>query len=182
MSSSFSRRTVLAGSVVAAASGLAAKSDAQDARPMQKNKSSDIAPREPDYTYSYERTEDQWRAKLTDFQYEVLREGKTEPKKWSPLWKETKAGTYRCQGCDLLAYTSDYKVKLNKGWVFFRQCEPDSVLTGIDLVTSYGGKEKNGSAMEAHCRRCGSHFGHILYVKGEILHCVNGTALSFTES
>ncbi len=36
--------------------------------------------------------------------------------------------------------------------------------------------------IEAHCRRCGSHLGHILNVQGDILHCINGTALTFTPT
>ncbi|MDB2437871.1 peptide-methionine (R)-S-oxide reductase [Hellea sp.] len=179
MSTSFSRRSVLASSLVVATTGLTAKAAAQDLQTSQPNRSSDVAPKEADFVYSYRRTQAQWREQLSGIEYVILREGETEPKKFSPLWEEMREGTYRCKGCDLLIYTSDYKVKLNKGWTFFRQSEPDSVLMGIDLVTEYGGKEKNGSAIEVHCRRCGSHFGHMLYIKREILHCINGTSLSF---
>ena len=39
-----------------------------------------------------------------------------------------------------------------------------------------------GAAMEAHCRRCGSHLGHIVAlpeVPGVPIHCINGAALRF---
>jgi peptide-methionine (R)-S-oxide reductase len=36
--------------------------------------------------------------------------------------------------------------------------------------------------IEAHCRRCGSHLGHVLYVEDRLLHCINGTALEFRPS
>jgi len=182
MPPSFSRRSVLVSSLLATTTGLAGKAAAQSGGYNQKNTSSDVPPTEPDFQYTYQRTEEQWRAQLSEFEYKILRQGETEPRKFSPLWKEMRAGSYRCKGCNLLTYNSEYKVKLKKGWTFFRQSEPDSVLTGIDLVTSYGGKEKNGTTMEAHCRRCGSHFGHILYVQGEILHCINGTSLNFTPA
>ncbi len=182
MTTKISRRTILASSVVAASGGLAVRAGAQAPSYTSQNSSSDVRPKEPDFQYSYARTDAQWRAQLSDFEYSILREGKTEPKKSSPLWKENRPGAYRCKGCNLLAYSSDYKVVLKKGWVFFRQGEPDSILMGIDLVTSYGGKEKNETAIEAHCRRCGSHLGHVLYVKGEILHCINGTSLNFIEA
>ena len=178
MTVSISRRTILASSVAIVTTGLAAKAAAQDEREFQLNTSSDVAPTERDFQYGYKKTEAEWRAQLSEDDYGILREGKTEPKKSSPLWKESRAGSYRCKGCDLLVYSSDYKVKLNKGWVFFKHCEPDSVLTGIDLYTSYGSKKKK-TVMEAHCRRCGSHFGHLLYVKGDILHCINGASLTF---
>ena len=179
MPNSYSRRSILASSLVAATTGLAGKAAAQDLQSSAQNSSSDVAPREPDFQYSYRKTDAEWRAQLTPSEYRVLREGGTEPKKSSPLWEEERPGDYRCKGCDLLVYSSEYKVKLNKGWTFFRQSEPDSVLMGIDLVTTYGGKEKDETAMEAHCRRCASHLGHILYIKGEILHCINGTSLNF---
>jgi len=33
--------------------------------------------------------------------------------------------------------------------------------------------------IEVHCRRCGSHLGHILLVDDEVLHCINGRSLTF---
>ena len=179
MTTQISRRCILASSIVAASSGLAVRAGAQNLPQSSQNSSSDVRPKEADFQYSYTRTDAQWRAQLSDFEYSIMREGKTEPKKTSPLWNEKRPGSYRCKGCDLLAYSSDYKVVLKKGWVFFRQGEPDSILMGIDLVTSYGGKEKDETVIEVHCRRCASHLGHMLYIKGEIIHCINGTSLNF---
>jgi peptide-methionine (R)-S-oxide reductase len=177
MTVSISRRSILASYVAVATTGFAGKTVAQ--ANLQVNTSSDVFIQTPDFQYSCQKTDAEWRTQLTEVEYRILREGKTEKRKSSPLWKEERGGTYQCKGCDLLIYASNYKVKLNKGWAFFRQSEPDSVLLGIDLVTTYGGREKNGSVTEVHCRRCGSHFGHILYVKGEILHCINGASLNF---
>lgn len=182
MSTAFSRRTILSSSVLAATAGLTGKGCTQELQPSGQNSSSDVAPREPDFQYSYRKTNIEWRAKLTDSEYRILREGETERPKSNPLWNEERAGDYRCKGCDLLIYSSEYKVNLDKGWVFFRQSEPDSVLMGIDLVTTYGGIEKSQTAIEAHCRRCASHLGHILYLDDEILHCINGTSLSFVAT
>ena len=38
------------------------------------------------------------------------------------------------------------------------------------------------TATEVHCRRCGSHLGHIPIVGGRMLHRVDGTALRFSSS
>ena len=120
------------------------------------------------FTYEVQYSDEEWRTRLTPAEYKVLRESKTEPRHSHRFVQTTDAGTYHCQGCELPIYTSDQKVILDIGWVFFRHCLPDSVLLGVD-----------GVANEAHCRRCGSHMGHVLYVAGEVLHCVNGTALDF---
>jgi len=123
------------------------------------------------FGYEIVRTEDQWRAQLSTSEYGILRDGGTEPRHSSPLTTETANGTYACKGCGLPVYSSAQKTNLNIGWVFFRHSYENSTLTGID----------NG-AIEAHCRRCGSHLGHILYVESEILHCINGAALEFTPA
>jgi peptide-methionine (R)-S-oxide reductase len=121
------------------------------------------------FRYEVRRTEAEWRAKLTEDELKILREGGTEPRNSSPLATETRNGTYACKGCDLPTYSSSQKVILPQGWVFFSHSYENAVLTGID----------NGQ-IEAHCRRCGSHLGHILYVQSMIVHCINGSALNFT--
>lgn len=138
---------------------------------------SDVPPREPDYRYEIQRTEAQWRERLSDFEYSIMREMGTEPQKSSPLWNEDREGVYRCKGCDNLLYWSETKKILDKGWAFFRHAEPDSVLTGIDRTKFFG--DTTVYMMEVHCRRCGSHLGHIVWISNEVLHCINGAALRF---
>jgi len=178
----FSRRALISSPVFLAVIPLANTVRANTKTPTPNNVPSDVAAREPDFKYEFVQTEAEWKSQLSNSEYGILREGKTELQKSSPLWNENKNGDYRCKGCKLLVYSSDYKVNLNKGWVFFKQSEPDSVLMGIDLVTSYGRSDKANTAIEAHCRRCGSHFGHMLYIKSDILHCINGASLTFTPS
>ena len=186
MTSHVSRRTLLASSVIAAASHLSSNAIGAESSAEPHRRPSLVQPRSIDHAYEVNYTESEWRARLSELEFHILREGGTEKKKSNPLWKEKRDGFYTCRGCDLGIYSSPYKVVLNKGWAFFKNCEPDSVLTGVDLVTEYGSSRKKPAKtktfIEAHCRRCGSHFGHILYVKGQILHCVNGTSLKFTPS
>ena len=138
------------------------------------------------FTFEIQRTDEEWRAMLSDAEYEILRNGGTEVPKTSLYWETRDEGTYTCKGCDLPVYTSEYKVQLNKGWVFFFHGVPNNVMTGIDKLkpSEYGGSGMTvdgpaGHLIEAHCRRCGSHLGHIVYLAPFILHCINGTALNF---
>lgn len=137
-----------------------------------------------DETFQYEvnRTDAEWRAMLAGDEYGILREGYTEQPKSSPLWTETRVGTYACKGCDLQVFDSRWKRQLEKGWVFFFHAEPNSVLTDIDGPTpDYGDMASGEEAVtEIHCRRCGSHLGHLLIVEGAMSHCINGAALNFT--
>lgn len=138
------------------------------------------------FTYEVTRTEAEWRAQLTDAEYEVLRDRQTEPRHSSAYWNETAPGDYYCKGCGLHAYTYEWQVPLDKGWVFFVHSIPNAILMDIDTEVNYSGMDTGEvdranlrTAIEAHCRRCGSHLGHILQVDGLLLHCINGTSLIF---
>ena len=140
------------------------------------------------FAFEVRRSEDEWRAMLGEDSFRVLREAQTEAPHTSPLVGETRPGIYCCRGCDLTVYDARYKEPLDKGWVFFRHSAPNAVLTGIEFfeleVTDgdTGATQAEAVAMpeiEAHCRRCGSHLGHILLVEGQVLHCINGTSLVF---
>lgn len=133
-----------------------------------------------DYDYEVQRTEDEWRAMLTEDEYTILRRGSTELPNTSPLAEETRDGMYHCKGCDLPVFGANWKEPIDKGWVFFKHAEPNAILTGIDgAVREYGMAEGSTTLMEIHCRRCGSHLGHYLFVAMQNVHCINGTALNF---
>lgn len=135
-----------------------------------------------DFIYEITRSDADWRERLTEDEYRILRRGGTELPGSSPLWTETRPGDFCCKGCDLLIYRGAWREPVEKGWVFFRHSEKDTVLTGIDgPVAEYGMDTLSDiSLIEAHCRRCGSHLGHVLLVDRKVLHCINGASLTFT--
>ena len=152
------------------------------------------------FVFEVNRTESEWRARLTDQEYTILRDRGTEQRRSSPLWTETGAGLYACRGCDLTLFDGYWKVVLDMGWVFFRQSEPLSILTSIDRLPYQdllaGGETTMApelsaedirdldalDGIEAVCRRCGSPLGHLITTSGMLLYCVNGTALEFTPA
>ncbi len=124
------------------------------------------------------RTDAQWRAMLTDLEYKVMRREGTERAGSSPLDKIYSPGTYHCRGCDLPVYPSSTKFDSKTGWPSFWQSLPNAVRTKPDrklLVTR----------TEVHCRRCGSHLGHI-FDDGPAptgkRHCLNGVSLVFKSA
>ena len=124
------------------------------------------------------RTDTQWRALLSEDEYQVMHEEDTERPHTSPLLKEKRAGAFHCKGCDLHVYSSDAKYDSGTGWPSFWQSVPDAIGTKNDdtLFTS---------RTEVHCRRCGSHFGHIFDDGPEptgLRHCLNGLSLVFREA
>lgn len=136
------------------------------------------------YQYPITRTVPEWRERLDEIEFYVLRSGGTEAPHTSTLWNNTAVGTYCCKGCDLTLYRSLNKLELDKGWVFFRHAEVDTVLLGLDLGQGEAGDPfaEMQAKMEAHCRRCGSHLGHIVSIpeaSKQPIHCINGFALNF---
>ena len=121
------------------------------------------------------RTKAEWKAMLTDLEYKVMRQQGTERAGSSPLNTEKRSGTFHCKGCDLPVYSSAAKYDSGTGWPSFWQSLPDAVRTKPDntLFTT---------RTEVHCRRCGSHFGHIFNDGPQPTgkrHCLNGVSLVF---
>ena len=125
--------------------------------------------------FEVSRTETEWKSMLTPLQYKVMREEGTERAGSSPLDKNYDPGTYHCRGCDLAPYASDTKYDSGTGWPSFWAALPDAVATKKD-------RRLLQVRTEVHCRRCGSHLGHIFNdgppPTGK-RHCLNGVSLVF---
>ena len=121
------------------------------------------------------RTEAEWKAMLTPLQFKVMRKEGTERAGSSPLDKVYDAGMYHCRGCDLPVYSSEHKYDSGTGWPSFWQAQPNAIRTKDD-------RKLLRVRTECHCRRCGSHFGHIFNDGPQPTgkrHCLNGVSLVF---
>ena len=121
-------------------------------------------------------TEAEWRALLTERQYEILREGDTEVPGTSELLDEKRAGTYSCVGCGLDAFSSKTKFESDTGWPSFWDVLPNTIGKTVD--------RSHGMTRDAvRCRRCGGHLGHVFDDGPKptgLRYCINGTILKFT--
>lgn len=129
-----------------------------------------------DCGYEICRSKAQWRERLTENEFLVLREEETERPFTSPLNAEERTGTYHCRGCDLAVYSSEAKYDSGTGWPSFYESLPDAVETKEDRKLLFQVRT------EVHCRRCGGHLGHIFDDGPDPTgkrHCLNGLSLTF---
>ncbi|WP_308918365.1 peptide-methionine (R)-S-oxide reductase MsrB, partial [Jannaschia sp. LMIT008] len=130
----------------------------------------------PGGAFAFELTDAQWRDRLTEAEYAILRESGTEQPFSSPLDGETRPGTYACAGCGNVVYDGAHKFDSGTGWPSFWQALPG------DVVGERPDPAILGLAIEAYCGRCGGHLGHV-FDDGPpptgLRHCINGIALDF---
>jgi peptide-methionine (R)-S-oxide reductase len=120
-------------------------------------------------------SEDEWRERLSDEEYHILRERGTEPKFSGEYLGRDADGTYTCAGCGAPLFDSDTKFDSNSGWPSFFDAIEGSVETELD--TRHGMRR-----IEVHCANCGGHLGHVFEdgpdPTGE-RYCINSVALDF---
>jgi len=129
----------------------------------------------PSATSQLDLSEEQWQAKLTPEQFQILRKDGTERAFSSPLDKEKERGVFACAGCELPLFSSEMKFDSGTGWPSFFTTIPEATQTKRDY--RYG-----WTRVEYHCARCGGHQGHVFddgpAPTGQRW-CNNGVALKF---
>ncbi|MXR39886.1 peptide-methionine (R)-S-oxide reductase MsrB [Halobaculum sp. WSA2] len=120
-------------------------------------------------------SDEEWRERLTEEEYEILRERGTEARFSGEHVDRKDDGVYRCAGCGTVIFESETKYDSGCGWPSFYAADEERVTLEDD--TRHG-----MSRVEVKCATCDGHLGHVFQdgpePTGERF-CINSVALDF---
>jgi len=134
----------------------------------------------PPPTNKVVKTDAEWRAQLSQEQYQVLRHAATE-RPFGPVYEQFRRqgqGTYYCAGCGAELFSSNQKFDSHCGWPsFYDPADAKNVITRDDFAMGM-------VRTEVLCAVCGGHLGHVFKGEGfptptNLRYCINGVALKF---
>ena len=122
-------------------------------------------------------SDEEWRERLSEEEYRILREAGTEPAFSGDLLDVEGKGEFVCAGCGTALFPSETKFNSHSGWPsFWDALDDDRIDTAVDL--SHGMER-----IEITCATCDGHLGHVFEDGPDPTgkrYCVNSAALEFS--
>lgn len=119
-------------------------------------------------------SEQEWRQRLTDEQYRVLRQQGTEAPFSGDYLAVDEDGTYLCAGCGQVIFTGANQFEGHCGWPSFDQAVEGAIEYRQDI-------SQGMQRTEILCSRCHGHLGHVFDdgpTETGQRYCVNSVAMA----
>ena len=120
------------------------------------------------------KSEQEWKAQLTEEQYRITRLKGTERPHSSELCSLFEPGIYGCVCCDTLLFDGSEKFESGTGWPSFTQPIKENAVGYVKDI-SFG-----MIRIEAVCNTCDAHLGHVFPDGPEpsgLRYCMNAVSL-----
>jgi peptide-methionine (R)-S-oxide reductase len=128
--------------------------------------------------FPVQRSEEEWRQELSEFEYHVLRNAGTERAYTGELLDETRLGSFSCRGCGAHLFDSETKFDSHCGWPSFYEPQADHA------VVLREDKSHGMVRTEVLCANCGGHLGHVFEDAPQTptgdRYCINSVSITFT--
>jgi methionine-R-sulfoxide reductase len=120
------------------------------------------------------KTEEEWKAQLSEEEYRVTRLKGTERPHSSEMCSLFEPGLYGCVCCDTLLFDAQQKFESGTGWPSFTQ-PVDENAVAYHSDNTYGMRR-----IEALCNTCDAHLGHVFQdgpPPSGLRYCMNAVSL-----
>lgn len=125
--------------------------------------------------YPIEWSESEWRERLSEDEYRILRQKGTEAPHTGKYNLHFENGEYNCAACGTKLFESNQKFESNCGWPSF----DDAIEGRIEYVQD---RSFGMIRTEVLCSNCGSHLGHVFDdgpTETGQRYCINSASIAF---
>ncbi len=125
------------------------------------------------------KTDQEWRAQLTDEQYRITRQQGTEAAFSSSMCSLFEPGVYACVCCATVLFDAGDKFESRSGWPSFTQPIKENV------ISYHGDSSHSMQRIETRCNTCDAHLGHVFPDGPEpsgLRYCMNAASLQKVQA